>query len=63
MGFRLATAVNRTTGKHADVFALIVRVTDRKIDPEHTMAMLAPEDVEAARADEEEILERESPFE
>lgn len=48
-----------------DSFSLVIRVTNRKIDPEHEMPILTPEDVAEAEADAEAVphLKQESPFE
>lgn len=48
-----------------DTFALVIRVTDRKIDPEHAMPILTPEEIAEAEdaAEEAPPLEQESPFE
>lgn len=48
-----------------DTFALIIRVTDQQIEPEHVMPMLTPAEAAAMERDEEQPspLEQDSPFE
>lgn len=49
---------------YEDAFAMLIRVTSQKIEPEHRMPMLTPEEAEAASDEgvEKPTLEQESPF-
>lgn len=49
---------------YEDSFAMLMRVTAEKIEPEHRMRMRSPEEVDQAAADAEDAptLEQESPF-